>query len=162
MKRKNILFVRLTEITIILTVSIMLAVSCHQQEPLIEKYEKSSVSELRNRGNEFLKKEQTDSALIYYTMAAGKYDRHLPDSLKMECASARCNAGWIHMFFKNDYISAYTSMLDAMEISEECNDSTLYPVIYLNIGNIYLNYAQYDYMLDNYRKAFRAAVGTQD
>lgn len=132
--------------------------TCVHTDSLYKEYRKSDVSELKEKGNEFLRNNQPDSALLYFTMAAGKYLPELPDSLKMECAISYANAANVYFFRYFDYAAAYNAILDALDIAEECHDSSLLPNINLNLGNIYLNYRDYDMMTSYYAKAFHSAV----
>lgn len=151
-------------ISLALTAAIVViaVVSCHRKEPLIYTFEKSDPKELLARGNRFFMEEQTDSALIYYTMAMGKYKPGLDYEMKMACAKANQNAGALYLFYKFDYAAAYSCLLDALEIAEECGDSTINAPIYLNIGNIWLNYKDDKRMAEHLRKAFDFAVKTGD
>lgn len=133
-------------------------VTCVPDDNLYRIYRQSTVTTLKNKGNKFLAEGQPDSALLYYTLAAGKYTPSLPDSLKMICAAALHNTGHLYIFNYYDYAAAYNAMLDALDIAEECGDSSLLPHIYLNLGNIYLNYHDFDMMCSYYRRAFHSAV----
>lgn len=133
-------------------------VTCVPDDNLYRIYSQATVTTLKNRGNKFLSEKQPDSALLYYTMAAGKYTPYLPDSLKIRCAEALHNAGHLYIFNYYDYAAAYSAMLDALDITEECGDTKLLPHIYLNLGNIYLTYHDFDMMRSYYTKAFHSAV----
>lgn len=151
-------------ISLALTAAIVIiaVVSCRRKEPLVYTFEKSDPNELLARGNKFFMEEQTDSALIYYTMAMGKYKPGLDSEMKMACAKASQNAGALYLFYKFDYAAAYSCLLDALEIAEECGDSTINAPIYLNIGNIWLNYKDDERMAEHFRKAFDFAVKSGD
>lgn len=157
MKKSIILFVILS-----LVVFVLIVVSCVERSPIYNTYEKSNIRELKVRGNDLLKSGRTDSALVYYTLAAGKLTENMPDSLKIQCAGAYNNIGYTYFFFKNNYVSAYEALLKALDIAETTNDSTIYPAIYLNLGNIFGVYGDYGLLTDNYRKSIHYAVAVED
>ena len=136
--------------------------SCRQNDLLYEIYENTSIHDLSEKGNEFLKNQNPDSALIYYSLVANKYRESMPDSLKVLSADAYVSQGYIYLFYKNDYLSSYTSFLKALDLLENINDSTLYPGIHLNLGNIYLDYKESDKMMEHYKKSFSYSVQEKD
>lgn len=146
-------------LVVLLTIALLVPASCMRHDDAVyDVYQNSTITELKDKGNEFLRNNQPDSALFYYTLSAGKYRDNLPDSLKLQCAIANCNSGYVYLFYHNDYASSYTCTLDALDIVEECGGSKLLSRIYLNLGNIYLDYREYGLMLDNYKDAFNIAV----
>lgn len=157
MKKSIIPFVILS-----LAVFVLIVVSCVDRSPIYNTYKKSNIRELKLKGNDFLKAGEVDSALVYYTLAAGKLTEDMPDSLKIQCAMAYNNIGYTYFFFKNNYVSAYEALLKALDISETTNDSTVYPYIYLNLGNIFGVYGDYGLLTDNYRKSIYYSVATKD
>lgn len=136
--------------------------SCRKQDPIYEIYERSTVSDLMEKGRAYLREEKVDSALLYYSLSANKYDENLPDSTKNIIAEAYAKQGYIYLFYKNDYISSLSSLLNALDILEKTGDRSLYPYIYLHIGNIYLDYQDDNKTLDYHKKAFRYSVEEKD
>lgn len=136
--------------------------SCVQTDRLYEIYEHTDLTELAGKGDEHLKAHNPDSALIYYSMVNNKLTDKSPDTLRMVGAKSLASQGYIYLFYKNDYASSYASYLQALDVLDNLNDSTLYPDIYLNLGNIYLDYREDDKMLDYYKKAFMSSVKVKD
>ncbi len=151
-------------LTIVLLVTVVVASICASvnYDKIYSDWKSAPVRELKQRGDDCLAHERMDSALMYYTMSTEKYRSDLPDSDKSICAGAYNNAGYIYFYYRNDYSSSYTCLLKAQEISDEANDSTMYPCIYLNMGNIYINYNDYKASAELYRKAFYASVRVKD
>ena len=152
----------LISIIIITIVSIVLIGSCQKRDPILEIYERSSVEELFNKGNKFLKTQNPDSALIYFSLVTNKYKEPLPNPIKNTIADAYSKLGYVYLFYKNDYISSYSSLLNALEILEKTGETSLYPAIYLNLGNIFLDYGDKDRMMDFHKKSFRYSVNEKD
>lgn len=159
-RRRNILYALPGVIAAIIVVAI--ANSCHSEDNLVSDFENSSVRQLLDKGNKYNSEGKTDSALVYYNLAGRKYSPSLSAESKMDCAHAYHNAALLYTFRNYDYAAAYSALLDALEITRECNDESLDGSIYLELGNIYLNYKDYPRMLDFYRKAFEAAVKTDN
>lgn len=136
--------------------------SCIKKDNIYDLYEKTSVTELSQRGDNALKANNPDSALIYYTLVTNKLREETPDSLKKLIASAYVSQGYIYLFYKNDYLSSYSSYLKALDQLDNISDSTLYPEIYLNIGNIFLDYKEDAKMWENYKKSFSHSVKEKD
>lgn len=151
-------------LTVVLLATVVLASICASvnYDKIYSEWKSVPVRELKQRGDDCLSHERMDSALMYYTMSAEKYRSDMPDSDKSICAGAYNNAGYIYFYHRNDYSSSYTCLLKAQEISDEANDSTMYPCIYLNMGNIYINYNDYKASAELYRKAFYASVRVSD
>lgn len=153
---------------ILLTIIFLLAVvaagigEALNYDQVFKEWKGATVRDLKDRGNECLEAGRMDSALIYYTMAANKYRPEMPASDKAVCAGAYNNAGYIYFFYRNDYTSSYTSLLKAQEIVEETGIRDILPCVYLNMGNIYISYKDYDASTDLYRKAVRVGVEVRD
>lgn len=139
-----------------------LAGSCVDSHELHQIYKNTSLTDLAREGDRLLKAHNPDSALIYYSLVTAKLDDKAPDSLKTACARSLASQGYIYLFYKNDYAMSYASYLKALDLLDNMNDSTLYPEIYLNLGNIYFDYKEEDKMLDFYRKAFMSSVNVKD
>lgn len=149
-------------ITALLLVVMLCIAGALDYNRVFKEWNGAPVSQLRSKGDAFLFEDQVDSALLFYTMAAGKYRTNLPDTVKNECAGALNNAGYIYFFFKNDYSSSYTCLLRALEIAETTGNKRILPCLYLNMGNIYINYHDYDTSVSYYRKAFLSGIEAKD
>lgn len=132
--------------------------ACHSDDREYARYAQASALELKQRGVEHLDAGRVDSALTYFTLAAGKYRPEMPDSVKKACAAAANNAGYIYMFHLRDYPSAYTWLLRAVEMAEEAGNTSTPAYAYLNIGNIYITYKDAGAALRYHKMAFDRAV----
>lgn len=161
MKRKQRCSIWLSSIAVIvLTLGIIVA--CDSKDAVYRTWEKTSISDFKTKGGEFLLAGNPDSALFYSTLAARKYTADLPDSLKLQCARACNNMGYVYFYYYNDYQSSYSSLLRAEEIVLETDSHDMLSYVYLNIGNIYTSYQDYAISHEYYRKAFYAAVESMD
>ncbi len=151
-------------LTVVLLVTVVLASICGSvnYDKMYNEWKSAPVRDLKQRGNDCFERERMDSALLFYTMSAEKYRSDMPDSDKSICAGAYNNAGYIYFYYRNDFSSSYTCLLKAQEIAEEANDTAMYPCIYLNMGNIYINYNDYKASAELYRKAFYASARVGD
>lgn len=125
---------------------------------IFKEWNGATVRELKQKGNKYLQEGRMDSALAFYTMAGNKYRPDLSEDAKKVCVGAYNNAGYVYFYSRHDYSSSYTCLLKAQEIAEETGDDQMFPFIYLNMGNIYVSYQDYEASLSLYRKAFYASV----
>lgn len=121
-------------------------------------YETSSPRQLLDRGLGFLDAGRTDSALYYFTLAQTKYDEALPDSSLHACAAAACNAGYVYLYEKLDYVAAYGQLLQALKIAQKSGDEEIITTAHLNIAGIYMAYDDNENGLKHYREAWRGAA----
>lgn len=121
-----------------------------------------SLDKLDAQGAFFLEKGNIDSALICYTMVMNKYKSDMDSRQKDACCRAFNNAGYLFFYYRNDYSSSYSCLLKALDIAEESGNADVLPCIYLNMGNIYINYNDTHASDSLYRKAFHASVQAHD
>lgn len=150
---------KLLLVGVLLLIAVLVGMgSATDYDRIFKEWNGATVWELKQKGNKYLQEERMDSALAFYTMAGNKYRDDLSDDDKKVCASAYNNAGYVYFYYRHDYSSSYTCLLKAQEIAGETADEQLLPYIYLNMGNIYVSYQDYDTSLSLYRKAFYASV----
>lgn len=135
--------------------------SATDYDRIFTEWNGASIKELKQKANQYLVAEKMDSALMFYTMTANKYHDNLPDSDKWACASAYNDAGYVYFYDRHDYSSSYTCLLKSQEIAEETGHNAILPYVYLNMGNIYISYQDYDAAIDFYRKSFYASIKTK-
>lgn len=107
-----------------------------------------------------------DSAVIWYTIVANRYDdESLPKSERARAVGAMNNLGYIYFYFYHDYYKAYAFFKKSLKLSldEGYDDNLSY--LYLNFGNLYAANEEVarsqllqKYSLDYYRKSFAEAV----
>lgn len=146
--------------------------SASRQDPLMLKYKAwSSVSsaDLITKAKEFFLDEHPDSALICYSIVANRYSTDSDLETKKICAQAFNNAGYLYFFHYQDYAKSYAYLIQAMEISEELKLTDNLPYVYLNLGNMYLVYAEmyhpanpYKRSIDLFKKGMRTAIECKD
>ena len=78
-----------------------------------------------------------DSALLYYTIVANRYnDDGKGDAERRECITAMNNAGYLYYAFYNDYDMAYTTLRKALQLAAKSDDKYNEAMINLNMANI--------------------------
>lgn len=108
-----------------------------------------------------------DSALLYYTIVANRYnDDGIGDAERRQCITAMNNVGYLYYAFYNDYNKAYTTLRQALQLAAKSGDKYNEAMINLNMANIksvFLD-VQHDQpqlalaTLQLYRKAFYQSV----
>lgn len=115
---------------------------------------------MKEQGNEFLSRDLPDSAMACYGQVAGMYDKRMSKEQQAVCAKAYNNMGYVCFYYYNDYVGAYNYYLRGLMLAENADSPA--ETFYLNIGNIYDNYAIGDQSLECYRKAFYMARDNKD
>ena len=78
-----------------------------------------------------------DSALLYYTIVANRYnDDGIGDAERRECITAMNNVGYLYYAFYNDYDKAYTTLRQALQLAAKSGDKYYEAMINLNMANI--------------------------
>lgn len=119
------------------------------------------ISELLSRGNTYYSANIMDSALICYTLVAGKYDMNMPNPEKASCAYALFRSGNIH-FMMYSYVRAQDMYFRSLEISEECRCDSLIPRICNNLGNVYSTFNDYQKAETWYKRAYDGVQESSD
>lgn len=125
----------------------------------------SSVASLmaeRERGMNYLSQNKADSALDCFLRLSAAYSQDMDKQEKTLIARALNNSGYVYFYYYNDYQDAYRQYLRALDILDEAKNDSIYPAVYLNIGNIYQFYSLTSWADSLYRKAFYTAVKVAD
>ena len=150
---------KISAIAIILVVLVLVGISAQgDYSQAFQDWKGLSLAQLEKKSKKCLEQGNIDSALICYTMIMNKYDSDMDIGLKDICCNAFNNAGYLFFYNRNDYSSSYSCLLKALDIAEESGISDILPYIYLNMGNIYINYNDTHASDSLYRKAFYASV----
>lgn len=118
-----------------------------------------SAQRLYTCGEAHLKQNQTDTAMGYYIVLAGKYNRQMKEADKYLCAMACVTAGEIY-FQKETYPQAFDLYFKGIQISEECHFNSLLARFYKNIGNVYSVFDDNDLAIKCYKKGLEYARET--
>ena len=154
---------KILAIAIILVVLVLVGISAQgDYGKAIRDWKGLSLDKLDAKGASFLDKGNIDSALICYTMVMNNYKPDMDSYHKDVCCRAFNNAGYLFFYYRNDYSSSYSCLLKALDIAEESGNAGILPCIYLNMGNIYINYNDTHASDSLYRKAFHASVKAHD
>ncbi len=115
-----------------------------------EELAKSPVSELFRYGDEHMKLNHLDTAMGYYIILAGKYDKRMDKADKYLCVQACKIAGQIY-YQKEDYSKAFDMYFKAVRIAEENGFGKILANLYINIGNIYGVFEDYHQSINYYK-----------
>lgn len=133
-----------------------------------QKYMSRSSEELIRLGKDYrFRQNKPDSALLFFTIVAGRYTPDMSRGEKRQVVEALNMNYFIYSLTFLNYPKAYDNLLRAYTISRELGETS--PRTYFNLGSMYqLAAAQgrradlYVKALDCYRKAVRKAVGERD
>lgn len=101
-----------------------------------EALSKLPASELIKNGDSYYHRNHLDTAIGYYVILAGKYNRNMNESDKYLCALACRSVADIY-YQKENYSQAFEFYMKAMRICEENGFGKLAAEAYKNMGNVY-------------------------
>lgn len=114
---------------------------------------------LLKKGTSFIHENMPDSAIAYFIMASqGHNSKNLSDKDREACATALSNAGYVQLFYFNDYPSAYSSITSSNQIATSLNLTHLQCINDINLGSIYSLNKDFDEAAHLYRRAFNTAL----
>lgn len=152
----------------ILLVSCLSAVSLRAQPAYYAKWAKFSTPELIDYGANFAELEsKPDSALVCFTIAAGRYQENASKEEKHYAAVAYSGRWYVYFFHYFDYANAYENLQRSFEIAKENGDPL--QRIFLNFGCMFQTISEQSGELrpcqqaaDYYRQSFEAALAAHD
>lgn len=114
-----------------------------------------------------LRKNKPDSALLFFTIVAGRYTPNMSAEEKREVVEALNMNYFIYSFTYLNYPKAYENLLRAHTISKELGETSA--ALYFNLGSMYQlvagqgrQWKLYSKALDCYRKGVRLALAKKD
>lgn len=122
---------------LICVVAVMAAVFAGTTYPT--KWQQLSTEELNKKGRSFMNNEQSDSALICFSIVAGRLG-NARDNERKACISATFWLGHLYQVHYYNYQKAADCLLVAQQAATELGDSTLMAYIYHELGCLYLQY----------------------
>lgn len=149
-------------LAVVLAATFFYAYGKADYDNIVNEYKGTSASELKRKGDRFLKEGLADSALTFYTLTANKYRSGMNGKDVELCSGALNNAGYIYMLDYYNYPQAYICLLKALDLAEEAGCKGVEACAYLNIGNIYAIYDDCEAALKYYKKSFYAAIEAKD
>mgnify|MGYP002135699389 CR=1 FL=1 len=131
-----------------------------------QKYMSRPSEELIRIGKDYrLRKNKPDSALLFFTIVAGRYTPNMSAEEKREVVEALNMNYFIYSFTYLNYPKAYENLLRAHTISKELGETSA--ALYFNLGSMYQlvagqgrQWKLYSKALDCYRKGVRLALAT--
>lgn len=114
-----------------------------------------------NQADRYLETGKKDKAMVYYMVAANRYDDSMNDKEKQQCASAYLKAGGIY-YHDGFYANALNMYVKGLKISESCDNAPGIGRFYNNIGSIYCVFQDYDKGLEYYKRAYRQCLQQKD
>lgn len=133
-----------------------------------QKYMSRPSEELIRIGKDYrLRKNKPDSALLFFTIVAGRYTPNMSAEEKREVVEALNMNYFIYSFTYLNYPKAYENLLRAHTISKELGETSA--ALYFNLGSMYQlvagqgrQWKLYSKALDYYRKGVRLALAKKD
>lgn len=113
--------------------------------------------ELNEKGKEYLARSEADSALVCFLSMTALYSDKMSDHDKRLCSNGYNNAGYVYSFMLGDAPSAQMMLLKALDIAKATDDKEAHSAPYLNLGNIYVYYEDYENALKYYGMAYDSA-----
>ena len=96
-----------------------------------------AVEQINQKGGACLERGDVDSAMAYFTVAAGRYAEGMGRAGKHACVDALNNIGAIKFFYRNDYISAFSYLIKGLKIADETGYDAVKPKIYVNLAGVH-------------------------
>lgn len=129
-----------------------------------QKYMSRPSEELIRIGKDYrLRKNKPDSALLFFTIVAGRYTPNMSAEEKREVVEALNMNYFIYSFTYLNYPKAYENLLRAHTISKKLGETSA--ALYFNLGSMYQlvagqgrQWKLYSKALDCYRKGVRLAL----
>ena len=149
--------VAVISIILLCVVAVMAAVFAGTTYP--NKWQQLSTEELNRKGRSFMDNEQSDSALICFSIAAGRLGNASGNERKA-CISASFWLGHLYQVHYYNYQKAADCLLMAQQAATELGDSTLMSFIYHELGCLYAQYessheeSDMALSLGNFKKAY--------
>lgn len=133
-----------------------------------QKYMSRPSEELIRIGKDYrLRKNKPDSALLFFTIVAGRYTPNMSAEEKREVVEALNMNYFIYSFTYLNYPKAYENLLRAHTISKELGETSA--ALYFNLGSMYQlvagqgrQWKLYSKALDCYRKGVHLALAKKD
>lgn len=134
------------------------------------KWVLSSTADLMDRAKSYLAvPEKRDSALVWYSIVAGRYGNSEYSEADQERAiGAMNNLGYMYFYFYQDYYKSYSYLQRGLKLSIENGYTHSLPHLYLNLGNLYSisedsssGGLRQERALDYYKKSFKASIDTK-
>lgn len=93
-------------LAVVLAATLFYAYGKADYDNIVNEYKGTSASELKRKGDRFLKEGLADSALTFYTLTANKYRSGMDGEDIELCSGALNNAGYIYMLDYYNYPQA--------------------------------------------------------
>ena len=144
----------------ILGVAGLIYASNIRYEEIYQNFKDVDIKQLKEQGNRYISRHQPDSALACYMMVTSRYTDNMNPEEKLLVCTSYNNAAYVYSLVYSDYSLAYQFLLKSLKLARDNDFDEIYPYIYLNLGNIYFFYEDYNNAFDNYKKAY--ALGKKE
>lgn len=112
-----------------------------EEKIIIEQWRNMPIDELMQRGRDYANlTDSKDSALACFRMVSMRYSPKMTLEEKNLCARALSNCGMLYTLNYYDYQQAYKYLNQSLILCEENNLESVYPCVYINMGNLYAHY----------------------
>ncbi|MCI6702505.1 MAG: helix-turn-helix domain-containing protein [Prevotella sp.] len=120
-----------------------------------------SNEDLIQKGRNYVKRSQNDSALLVFTFVGNRYDPKMSLQEIENSAKAINNAGCLYYYVYYDFPQAYDTFINALDICERHQLTSTLGIIYVNLGNLLNEYGRRYYSsviaqkaVEMYKKGF--------
>lgn len=117
---------------------------------------------LQEKAYHLVARNHVDSALALYNIAASLYANSTTTKRLYKLATIYNNIGYIYFFHFSNFQQAYTCFLKAKELCEEHEFNDLLSSILLHIGNVFIDYGDFETSMQYYREGFELCLASRD
>ncbi len=117
---------------------------------------------LQQKAYHLVARNHVDSALALYNIAASLYANSPTTKRLYKLATIYNNIGYIYFFHFSNFQQAYTYFLKAKELCDEHGFNDLLSSILLHIGNVFIDYGDFETSMQYYREGFELCLASRD
>lgn len=139
---------------LLICLSCLLLSVCNRNEEKLRRLGSTPLTQLKKQADKLTLEGKTDSAMSLYAVVADRYSPSASADDKSICASAHNNLGYLYFFKYQNFGQSLSHLLMSENIASEAGDSIMFPYVWLNMANIYLNYNDLERSREYYKKAY--------
>ncbi len=123
-----------------------------------QENERTSISELKDKGLHYIQEEYADSALASFALVESRLDNRLPRPDFEKALDVLNNTGYIYHYILHDYPQAFSYYNRALDLCQKHDYKELLPCLHLNLGNLYENFEETGKAHEHYKAAIALAI----
>ena len=130
-------------ITLLLCLTVITAQDKVAYDTLFNRVNRLPSEEVIKLGDEYLKKEHLDTAIVLYSIVYSRFRDDLSEEEKLFCALGYLKIANVY-YMQGNYTNSLELYIKGLKICESCKDKTEISRFYNNIGNIYNIFQDYE------------------